>query len=273
MQLDSVVLEHYLYAPGGLQGFAVGLFEVIPGPFPQVVPVAPLECLGQDAGPTQWPDQTAYVVYAPGNPVALAPRTEYVVGAMESPAGLVEAALIFTPSENDSSAEDWRMSGDYFGVLIGEYAYWSATPFSGRLKCSVNASAPPNLPPDISNARPSIEILWPPNNRMVNVQIEGVTDPDGDPVQVILTSVQQNEPVSVSKKDRNAPDAILLGSDGVLLRAERLGNGNGRTYWINFTASDGKPGGEIQGAVAVFVPHDQSPPGLPSAAAFDSTKL
>jgi len=44
---------------------------------------------------------------------------------------------------------------------------------------------------------------------------------------------------------------------GVVVRAERSGEGNGRVYTIWFTASDGQ-GGESAGSVQVCVPHDNA---------------
>src|SRR3974390_47486 len=44
----------------------------------------------------------------------------------------------------------------------------------------------PDTPPDCSNAAPSVSIIWPPNHKMVPVQINGVTDPNGLQVTVSI---------------------------------------------------------------------------------------
>jgi len=108
-----------------------------------------------------------------------------------------------------------------------------------------------NRPPDITNAHPSIEYLWPPNHKFVNVTIEGVTDPDGDEITITILSITSDEPTAPHE-----PDAYGVGTDTASLRAERLGNGNGRVYLLTFVAGDGK-GGETIGTVKVYVPHDQ----------------
>jgi len=109
-----------------------------------------------------------------------------------------------------------------------------------------------NRPPDVSNAYPSIEYLWPPNHKFVDVTIEGVSDPDGDAVTITILSITSNEPAN-----NREPDWYGVGTDTVSLRAERLGSGDGRVYNITFLASDGK-GGETIGTVNVYVPHNKN---------------
>ena len=136
-----------------------------------------------------------------------------------------------------------------------------------------------NQPPDVSGAYPSKKYLWPPNHRFVNVTIEGVTDPDGDPVTIRILNITSDEPTASTHwrwqhhrfhwhwrhhcrcscenfSTYYAPDAYGVGTDTAHLRAERLGNGNGRVYVITFVASDGR-GGETVGSVKVYVPHDR----------------
>ena len=54
------------------------------------------------------------------------------------------------------------------------------------------------------------------------------------------------------------PDAMGVGSDTALVRAERSKHGDGRVYHVAFTASDGK-GGACTGVVLICAPHDQRP--------------
>lgn len=118
-----------------------------------------------------------------------------------------------------------------------------------------------NLPPDCSEAYADPDCLWPPNHKMVSVSILGVTDPDGDPVAIVITGITSDEPTASDKGAggaKHAPDADGVGTDTAQLRAERSGNGNGRVYEISFIAFDDK-GGECEGTVQVKVPHDQRP--------------
>ena len=111
----------------------------------------------------------------------------------------------------------------------------------------------PNLPPDVSQARASIDNIWPPNHKMVHVSILGVTEPDCDPLTVSITRITQDEPTEGAGDGNTCPDAIGLGTFATQLRAERNGGGNGRVYTIYFKATDGK-GGESYSSVRVIVP-------------------
>jgi outer membrane protein assembly factor BamB len=123
-----------------------------------------------------------------------------------------------------------------------------------------------NQPPDVSNAKPSVSCLWPPNNKLVDVTINGVTDPNGDKVTISITKITSDEATATAPGAGGAthsPDAFIIHNAGVddtaQLRAERSGTGNGRVYVISFTATD-VYGAATQGTVKVVVPHDQSTP-------------
>ena len=116
---------------------------------------------------------------------------------------------------------------------------------------------PLNQPPNVTDAYPSIDCLWPPNHKFVDITIEGVTDPDGDVVTITITNITSDEPTASIKGaggDKHAPDASGVGTDTASLRAERSGTGNGRVYEITFVASDGIA--DTVGNVTVCVPHD-----------------
>lgn len=121
-----------------------------------------------------------------------------------------------------------------------------------------------NNPPDCSGAYPSLLTVRPPNHQMVNIDILGVADPDGDPVTITITGITQDEPTkgTGTGSGNTCPDGGGVGTSTAQVRAERAGTpklpGNGRVYKISFMASDGK-GGECTGAVEVCVQHDQRP--------------
>jgi len=82
---------------------------------------------------------------------------------------------------------------------------------------------------------------------------------DPDPA-VMLTSIQSSEPDN-DTGDGNTVDDIQgedVGTDDrvVLLRAERKGNGSGRTYAATYEVTDGS-GNLTVGQVEVLVPHDK----------------
>ncbi|HSN85132.1 MAG TPA: SBBP repeat-containing protein [Thermoanaerobaculia bacterium] len=112
-----------------------------------------------------------------------------------------------------------------------------------------------NLPPDCSTAQADPATLWPLNGRMVPVSILGVTDPEGEPVELRVTAIHQDEPLS----KKGEPDSTGLGTATPRLRADRAGSGNGRVYHIAFEAT-APAGATCTGTVTVCVPHDRGKP-------------
>jgi hypothetical protein len=133
-----------------------------------------------------------------------------------------------------------------------------------------------NTAPDCSTAGPSIGEIWPPNHKMVSINVLGVTDADGDTVSITINSIWQDEPVNTVGDGSTGPDGAGVGSDTAQVRAERTGTkkvpGDGRVYHIGFTADDGN-GGSCSGEVKVGVPHDQGKgkPAVDGGALYDST--
>jgi hypothetical protein len=110
-----------------------------------------------------------------------------------------------------------------------------------------------NRPPDCGAARATPSELWPPNHELVPIAIDGVTDPDGDPVTIEVTSVTQDEDFLGSG---DACPGAVVESGAVWVRSERAGPERGRVYQIGFTARD-PSGAHCEGAVQVCVPHDR----------------
>lgn len=141
-----------------------------------------------------------------------------------------------------------------FGGLCGEVIGCGAS-------ADANTDGVPdecNLPPDCSEARAHPAQLWPPNHKLVAIQVQGVTDPDDDPVSIMVTSIAQDEPVENKADGATQPDAFGLGTSNARVRAERQGSGDGRVYHINFLAED-ELGGQCEGEVTVCVPKSRSP--------------
>lgn len=112
-----------------------------------------------------------------------------------------------------------------------------------------------NDPPACDLAQANPELIWPPNHKLVEIEITGVTDPNDNQVTITITGVTQDEPVNGLGDGDTSPDAVIQGNK-VLIRAERSGKGNGRVYQVTFTADDGE-GGQCSGTVKVCVPHDR----------------
>jgi hypothetical protein len=127
-----------------------------------------------------------------------------------------------------------------------------------------------NDPPVCDLARPSIATLWPPNHKMVPIEIVGIADPENAQVNITITGVTQDEPVNGLGDGDSSPDATIFQSGLVSLRSERSGLADGRVYQVHFTADDGQ-GGICSGAVSVDVPHDMRHAIIDSGQYYDST--
>lgn len=122
---------------------------------------------------------------------------------------------------------------------------------------------PPVL--DCSAAAPSIDMIWPPNHNMQPVTINGVAEVDaitGEPTEepgeitVLITAVGSSEADNGRGDGNTTGDFGGSDTDTAWVRAERSGNGDGRTYTIDFEASSESATG-CTGSVSVFVPHDR----------------
>jgi hypothetical protein len=130
-----------------------------------------------------------------------------------------------------------------------------------------------NQPPACDSAAASHGVLWPPNHQLVEIEVLGIPDPDGDPVTIGIDSIHQDEPVNGKGDGNTVGDGFGVGTDTATLRAERSGRGNGRVYHVGFTADDGH-GGSCSGEVLVGVPKNQGKKGKPAkddGALYDST--
>jgi hypothetical protein len=115
----------------------------------------------------------------------------------------------------------------------------------------VLANLSDSSPPVISNVSATPAVIWPPNQKMVDVTIGySVSDDSALPANPSrIISISSNEPISQA-------DAVIVDAHHVRLRAERLGQENGRTYTITVKATD-RAGNSSTQSVRVMVPHDQ----------------
>lgn len=112
-----------------------------------------------------------------------------------------------------------------------------------------------NQCPDCSAAAASAAKLWPPNHKMVDVQVQGVSDPQGQATTIRVDGIVQDEPTDDLGDGSFCADAAGVGSATAQLRAERSGLGDGRVYHVAFTATD-PDGYACSGEVTSCVPHD-----------------
>jgi outer membrane protein assembly factor BamB len=112
-------------------------------------------------------------------------------------------------------------------------------------------------PPVIGDVSVSPSVLWPANHKLVLVTVNyTATDNSGPPVCSL--SATSNEPDNGQGDGDTANDIGIIAGDPhhLWLRAERAGNGAGRTYTVTITATDAA-GNSSQATVAVSVPKSQ----------------
>ncbi len=111
--------------------------------------------------------------------------------------------------------------------------------------------------------QPSVNpgILWPPNHKMVDVTINANATDNSGPV-LLAAAVSSSEPAEVDNHGDPIPDfttPVIDQATGVItlqLRAERNGQGSGRTYTITITATDASHNSSTA-VVQVVAPHDR----------------
>jgi hypothetical protein len=124
-----------------------------------------------------------------------------------------------------------------------------------------NIEAPKSLVIRIDSTAPGLtcqaspNVLWPANHKLVPIQVtihgeDGASGTSGSPE---LVSVRSSEPDS--SNDIQGWDIGTADVAG-LLRAERAGNGPGRTYTLTYQVSD-QAGNTARCEAVVLVPHDR----------------
>jgi hypothetical protein len=125
-------------------------------------------------------------------------------------------------------------------------------------------------PPTCADAFTDPDILWPPNHRLVPVEIRGVADACGQATTITVDSIFQDEPLDSEGDGNTEPDAFGVGTGTPQIRAERAGTRNGRVYHIGFTATDIR-GETCTGTATVGVPHDRHDTPIDDGPNYDST--
>jgi hypothetical protein len=122
--------------------------------------------------------------------------------------------------------------------------------------CDSSVNVEDTTPPVITDITASPNNLWPPNHKMVSINVD-VTASDNCGVPVCsITLVESNEPENGLGDGDTAPDWEITGDLTLKLRAERSGKGSGRTYTITATCNDGCDNNSYP-TVNVTVSHDK----------------
>jgi hypothetical protein len=107
--------------------------------------------------------------------------------------------------------------------------------------------------PTIGAVTPSIGSMWPANHKMIGVTIAASASDATSAATCSITKVSSSEPDNGLGDGDTPTDIVITGPLSVNLRAERSGNGPGRTYTITVTCTDAA-GNAATSATTVSVP-------------------
>lgn len=137
--------------------------------------------------------------------------------------------------------------------------------------CETQVEVIDTAPPILDGLSVDPDVLWPPNHRLVpvtvSVDVEDACDPEPE---IRLVSVVSDEPDDATGVgDGNTTGDVqgaALGTDDreVMLRAERDGTGDGRTYTLTYEVVDAS-GNATTASATVRVPHDVRDGAIPPA--------
>lgn len=138
-----------------------------------------------------------------------------------------------------------------------------------------------NLAPVCSDASLEPQVIWPPNGSFKKLQIKGVTDPDGDSVNIKAQCIIQDEPLRFWQKWFSY-DGQGIGTDTPQVRATQKSwffsfddwkyvTSKGRTYEVVFSATDDK-GASCVGKATTSVTVEQGVPVSDKGYRFESAK-
>jgi hypothetical protein len=176
------------------------------------------------------------------DPIVTAP--EDVTAECEAPGGTAVEIGIAVATDVCDSVLDISSDAPALFPLGDTVVTWTATDDAGNSgtdtqTVTVEDTTPPELTVSVSP-----QTLWPPNHRLVTIEatlvVTDVCDPDPT---IRLVSITSDEPDDSTGDGHTSDDVqgAAFGSDDrtFQLRAERKGNGAGRTYTITYEAEDG----------------------------------
>jgi hypothetical protein len=165
-------------------------------------------------------------------------------------------------SDGDSLTYNWTGSfGAVSGVNprltlgLGSYGITLSVSDGNAVATGMlTVTAVDTTPPVITNVSATPPALWPPNRQLVPVRI-GYDATDNCDLPACTLAVVSSDPVD-GRRDGETSDWKIGGPNEVFLRAERGGDGSGRSYSVTISCSD-TSGNSSTATVPVIVPHDK----------------
>jgi hypothetical protein len=147
-------------------------------------------------------------------------------------------------------------SGSTFPVGTNEVICAIMQATNNLASCTFNIAVDDTEPPVIADVGVSRTFLWPPNHKMVKVTVNYRNHDNCDPAPTCTLTVASSEAMDGRGDGSTSPDWQVIDSHHVMLRAERSGQGNSRTYTITITCVD-QSGNSSSTDVKVRVPHSR----------------
>jgi hypothetical protein len=138
---------------------------------------------------------------------------------------------------------------------------WTATDQSDNVGSDTQDVEVVDTTPPMLEVEATPSVIWPPNHKMIDIHVTVRTSDICDLVpEIRLVSITSDEAPNGNGDGNTKPDfdRADFGTDDryFRVRAERKGNGDGRTYTIEYVAEDDS-GNTTTAYTTVFVPHDQ----------------
>jgi hypothetical protein len=145
---------------------------------------------------------------------------------------------------------------------LGEYdVVMTARDAAGNtVSCNLHVKFVDKTPPKFQGLSASPSVLWPPNHKMNDITLNYATvdNCDGANAACEINSalVTSDEPDNDTGDGNTDTDWLIVDNHHVQLRAERMGNGDGRIYTVSVICKDSAANANIL-ATTVTVPHNQ----------------
>lgn len=125
-------------------------------------------------------------------------------------------------------------------------------------EATVQIAAFDTTPPVIVEVSVSPDRLWPPNHKMVGVEVGVVAVDTCDPhPHCRIVDIVSDEPVNGRGDGNTVPDWLVTGDLTADLRSERAGIADGRTYTLTVRCADTSGNESDPAEITVEAPHDQ----------------
>lgn len=123
--------------------------------------------------------------------------------------------------------------------------------------CATTLTVVDTTPPVIVSVSATPNVFWPPNHKMMPVQISAVVTDACTTATWEVVSITCNQPVNGLGDGNTSPDWQITGDHAVSLRSERSGKFGDRIYTITIRATD-LAGNRSTATTRVTVPKSQS---------------